>query len=158
MVSHLSIQYLSILGYCLYWDTISGTGIPSVASQCRQIAAQTHGRLAPRACAPRQCTHGVGGHAAHIQSASRVCSARAVRDRCLHARHGVDVRPMEIEARSFQMQINLSQIVVRQAIHHAQVQEEGPLRSKYSRPPTAISHISFNAGPVSAFWASSAMS
>jgi hypothetical protein len=59
---------------------------------------------------------------------------------------------MEIETRSFQMQINLSQIIVQPAIHHAQVQEEAPLQLKYSSPPTIINRISFNTGPVSAFW------
>jgi hypothetical protein len=66
--------------------------------------------------------------------------------------------PMEIETRSFQMQINLSQIIVEPAIHHAQVQEEVPLRLKHSSPPTIINHILLNTGPVSAYWASSATS
>ena len=39
-----------------------------------------------------------------------------------------------------------------------QVQEEEPLQLKYSSPPTIINHILLNIGPVSAFWASSAMS
>jgi hypothetical protein len=57
---------------------------------------------------------------------------------------------MEIETRSFQMQMNLSQMVVQQAIHHAQVQDEEPLQLKYSSPPTIIIHISLYTGPVSA--------
>jgi hypothetical protein len=65
---------------------------------------------------------------------------------------------MGIEARRFQMQmINPSQIVVQPAIHHAQVQEEAPLRLKRSSPPTIINHVLSNTGPASAFWASSAM-
>jgi hypothetical protein len=37
---------------------------------------------------------------------------------------------MEIKTRSFQMQINYSQIIVQTAIHHAPVQEEQPLQLK----------------------------
>jgi hypothetical protein len=40
--------------------------------------------------------------------------------------------PMEIETRSFQLQINLSQSIVRPAIRHAQVQEEEPLPLKFA--------------------------
>jgi hypothetical protein len=61
------------------------------------------------------------------------------------------MQPMEIETRSFQMQNNLSQIVVPPATHHAQAQEEEPIRPKYSSPPTIVNHISLNTGPVSAF-------
>jgi hypothetical protein len=51
------------------------------------------------------------------------------------------VQSMEIETRSFQMQLNLSQILVEPAIHHAQVQGEEPPQLKHSSPPTIVNHI-----------------
>jgi hypothetical protein len=40
-----------------------------------------------------------------------------------HMRTRSAKRPVEIETRGFQMQVNLSQIIVSPAIHHAQVQD-----------------------------------
>jgi hypothetical protein len=58
-----------------------------------------------------------------------------------HGRHAEAARPVEIETRSLQTRINLSQIVVQPAIHHAQVQEEAPLQLKYSSPPTLTARL-----------------
>jgi hypothetical protein len=61
--------------------------------------------------------------------------------------------PMEIETRGFQMPINLSQIIVWPAIHHAHVQEEGPFQLKYSSPPTVtrvtVASVGDRRGPLS---------